>query len=118
MKNSPLVIEGRDYDSTSFITGLVLAISSSLFIGSSFIIKKVALRKISASGSTRASAGGYGYLKQWLWWMGLLTSRYRWSLSLCDFKGLFLNDNLLPTSTVVMVFLAPEGVLTICNGKD
>ncbi|OWR44969.1 Non-imprinted in Prader-Willi/Angelman syndrome region protein 2 [Danaus plexippus plexippus] len=28
---------------------------------------------MNALGNIRASAGGYGYLKQWLWWLGLLT---------------------------------------------
>ncbi|XP_071786917.1 magnesium transporter NIPA2-like isoform X2 [Asterias amurensis] len=57
--------------SKDFYIGLALAISSSIFIGSSFIIKKKALIKIS-SYSTRAGDGGYGYLKEWLWWAGFL----------------------------------------------
>ncbi|CAG9578872.1 unnamed protein product [Danaus chrysippus] len=28
---------------------------------------------MNAQGNIRASAGGYGYLKQWLWWLGLIT---------------------------------------------
>lgn len=67
-------IDGQDNDYGSFVIGLSLAISSSIFIGSSFIIKKVALKRMNALGNIRASAGGYGYLKQWLWWLGLLTS--------------------------------------------
>lgn len=58
-----------------FDPGLGLAISSSFFIGSSFIIKKRALIHLNRSGSLRASAGGFGYLKQWLWWAGLITSK-------------------------------------------
>lgn len=61
-------------DNKSFIIGLVLAISSSIFIGSSFIVKKIALKKMTAAGNIRASAGGFAYLKQWLWWLGLVTS--------------------------------------------
>ncbi|XP_033631605.1 magnesium transporter NIPA2-like isoform X1 [Asterias rubens] len=57
--------------SKDFYIGLALAISSSIFIGSSFIIKKKALIKISTY-STRAGDGGYGYLKEWLWWAGFL----------------------------------------------
>ncbi|UMM21833.1 hypothetical protein L5515_003344 [Caenorhabditis briggsae] len=62
------------YASTDFYIGLGLAVSSSLFIGSSFIIKKKALLKL-ASGDTsqRASEGGYGYLREWMWWMGVIT---------------------------------------------
>jgi hypothetical protein len=50
-----------------FYIGLGLAISSSLFIGSSFIIKKKALIKLAghAEFNQRASEGGYGYLKEW-----------------------------------------------------
>ncbi|CAH2263478.1 jg13919 [Pararge aegeria aegeria] len=65
--------EGEDYDRVSFLIGLGLAISSSVFIGSSFIIKKLALKKINSLGNTRPSAGGYSYLKQWMWWLGFLT---------------------------------------------
>lgn len=63
------------YNQTEFYIGLGLAISSSFFIGSSFIIKKKALIHLNRSGSLRASAGGFGYLKQWMWWAGLITSK-------------------------------------------
>ncbi|CAI0556835.1 unnamed protein product [Linum tenue] len=58
--------------SASNLKGLVLALSSSLFIGSSFIIKKKGLKKASASG-LRAGAGGYSYLYEPLWWIGMTT---------------------------------------------
>lgn len=51
-------------------------VSSSVFIGSSFIIKKKALIKLNRIGGLRASAGGFGYLKEWIWWAGLLTSEF------------------------------------------
>ncbi|KAL3628304.1 hypothetical protein CASFOL_027350 [Castilleja foliolosa] len=54
------------------VKGLVLAISSSVFIGSSFIIKKKGLKKAGASG-TRASDGGFSYLKEPFWWAGMLS---------------------------------------------
>ncbi|KAH6768361.1 magnesium transporter [Perilla frutescens var. frutescens] len=54
------------------VKGLVLAISSSIFIGSSFIIKKKGLKKAGASG-TRASDGGFSYLKEPMWWVGMIT---------------------------------------------
>ncbi|XP_015165865.1 probable magnesium transporter NIPA6 isoform X4 [Solanum tuberosum] len=54
------------------LTGFGLAVASSAFIGSSFIIKKKGLQKAGASG-TRASSGGYGYLRQPLWWIGMVT---------------------------------------------
>ncbi|RWW03300.1 hypothetical protein BHE74_00034375 [Ensete ventricosum] len=54
------------------IKGLVLALSSSAFIGASFIIKKKGLKKAGASG-VRAGAGGYSYLYEPLWWAGMIT---------------------------------------------
>ncbi|XP_073146963.1 probable magnesium transporter NIPA1 [Henckelia pumila] len=54
------------------IKGLVLAISSSIFIGSSFIIKKKGLKRAGASG-TRAGDGGHAYLKEPWWWVGMIT---------------------------------------------
>ncbi|KAM4807662.1 magnesium transporter NIPA3 [Rhinophrynus dorsalis] len=53
--------------------GLMLAISSSLFIGSSFIMKKKGLLRLAEKGITRAGQGGFSYLKEWLWWAGLLS---------------------------------------------
>ncbi|KAH0950943.1 hypothetical protein HN011_003688 [Eciton burchellii] len=61
------------YDTTSFYIGLGLAISSSGFIGASFIIKKKALIQLQRYGGLRASSGGFGYLKEWIWWAGLLS---------------------------------------------
>ncbi|CAL4133679.1 unnamed protein product [Meganyctiphanes norvegica] len=58
---------------TKLYIGLGLSIASSLFIGSSFIIKKKSLLALSKAGGTRAGAGGYGYLRHWLWWAGLLS---------------------------------------------
>lgn len=76
MKTEKLILDGKEYNNVSFMIGLSLAISSSVFIGSSFIIKKIALKRINVSGSLRASAGGFAYLKQWMWWLGLITSRF------------------------------------------
>lgn len=53
--------------------GLGLSISSSVFIGGSFILKKKSLLALGKSGGVRAGAGGYGYLRHWLWWAGLLS---------------------------------------------
>lgn len=59
-----------------FLIGLVLAITSTIFIGTSFIIKKVGLSRLNRKGSLRAGAGGYGYLKDWVWWAGFLCSKF------------------------------------------
>ncbi|KAI3778710.1 hypothetical protein L2E82_08093 [Cichorium intybus] len=50
-----------------------LAVSSSAFIGSSFIIKKKGLQRAGAS-STRTRSGGYGYLLVPLCWIGFFAN--------------------------------------------
>lgn len=52
--------------------GVILAVASSAFIGSSFILKKKGLKRAGASG-TRAGVGGYTYLLEPLWWAGMVT---------------------------------------------
>nr|GMC78309.1 probable magnesium transporter NIPA6 [Ipomoea batatas] len=52
--------------------GLILAMLSSLFIGTSFILKKKGLKRAAAAG-TRAGVGGYSYLQEPLWWAGMIT---------------------------------------------
>ena len=54
----------------NWIIGLLLAVSSSLFIGASFIIKKLSLVRLLSQGK-RAGDGGHGYLTDWRWWAGL-----------------------------------------------
>ncbi|GFY94709.1 magnesium transporter, putative [Actinidia rufa] len=61
--------------SSDNIKGLVLALSSSFFIGASFIVKKKGLKKAGASG-IRAGVGGYSYLYEPLWWVGMITSEF------------------------------------------
>jgi len=54
--------------------GLLLAIGSSLCIGASFIIKKKGLKLSSSrANSKRAGDGGFGYLHEPLWWVGMLS---------------------------------------------
>ena len=53
--------------------GVFLASISSIFIGASFIIKKKGLRRAGSKlGQVRAGSGGYSYLREPLWWIGLL----------------------------------------------
>ncbi|XP_011625898.1 probable magnesium transporter NIPA3 isoform X3 [Amborella trichopoda] len=59
--------------SSDNVKGLVLALSSSCFIGASFIVKKKGLKKAGASG-IRAGVGGYSYLYEPLWWAGMITT--------------------------------------------
>jgi hypothetical protein len=59
------------YDSEN-MRGVTLALLSSLFIGVSFIIKKKGLLAAGQTG-LRAREGGYAYLLQPLWWVGMAT---------------------------------------------
>ncbi|KAH7681029.1 Magnesium transporter NIPA protein [Dioscorea alata] len=54
------------------LKGVVLAVVSSAFIGASFIFKKKGLKRAGSSGA-RAGVGGYSYLLQPLWWIGMIT---------------------------------------------
>uniref|UniRef100_A0A8B9ISQ1 Uncharacterized protein n=1 Tax=Amazona collaria TaxID=241587 RepID=A0A8B9ISQ1_9PSIT len=74
--------------------GLALALGSSAFNGSSFILKKKGLLKLADRGVPRAGQGGYSYLKEWLWWAGLLSSKSPFSSQStckCCIKQIALN---------------------------
>ncbi|XP_054873518.1 magnesium transporter NIPA4 isoform X2 [Amphiprion ocellaris] len=53
--------------------GLMLALLSAVLIGGSVILKKKALLRLARNGHIRAGDGGHSYLKDWMWWGGLLT---------------------------------------------
>ncbi|KAI3968161.1 hypothetical protein MKX01_018464 [Papaver californicum] len=55
------------------LKGFILALSSSVFIGASFIIKKKGLRRAAAATGVRAGVGGHAYLLEPLWWAGMIT---------------------------------------------
>ncbi|XP_037543687.1 magnesium transporter NIPA4 [Nematolebias whitei] len=63
----------KPYTSYNMWLGLGLALLSAFLIGGSVILKKKALLRLASNGHTRAGDGGHGYLKDWLWWGGLLT---------------------------------------------
>ncbi|CAJ1063737.1 magnesium transporter NIPA4 isoform X1 [Xyrichtys novacula] len=80
--NQPLINTHLDNNHTSdpqtrssynLWLGLTLALLSAFLIGGSVILKKKALLRLASNGHTRAGDGGHGYLKDWLWWGGLLT---------------------------------------------
>lgn len=52
------------------VVGIVLAISSGLFIGVSFVLKKLGLLKANVKYNEEAGEG-YGYLKNAWWWSGM-----------------------------------------------
>ncbi|KAK4048239.1 hypothetical protein OIV83_004944 [Microbotryomycetes sp. JL201] len=53
------------------VIGVLLAVGSGLFIGSSFVIKKKGLLA-SQRKSTKAAGEGHEYLKNWIWWLGMI----------------------------------------------
>ncbi|XP_062392766.1 magnesium transporter NIPA4 [Sardina pilchardus] len=61
------------WNNYNFWIGLNLAVLSAFLIGGSVILKKKALLRLASNGQTRAGEGGHGYLKDWVWWGGLLT---------------------------------------------
>lgn len=50
--------------------GILLAVASGLFIGTSFVLKKVGLLKANVKYNEEAGEG-YGYLKNAYWWTGM-----------------------------------------------
>ncbi|XP_067851860.1 magnesium transporter NIPA2-like [Heptranchias perlo] len=71
-QNASLAV-GPSGRSPDFYIGLALAIFSSFLIGVSVILKKKGLLRLAQLGGVRAGDGGHGYLKDWMWWAGLLT---------------------------------------------
>ncbi|XP_047462112.1 magnesium transporter NIPA4 isoform X2 [Mugil cephalus] len=71
--NGTEISDEQTYSVYNLWLGLVLALMSAFLIGGSVILKKKALLRLASTGHTRAGDGGHGYLKDWLWWGGLLT---------------------------------------------
>lgn len=82
------------------IVGIILAISSGLFIGVSFVLKKHGLLK--ANEKYHEAAGeGYGYLKNFWWWSGMTLMIIG---EICNFVAYAFVDAILVT---------PMGALTV-----
>ena len=63
--------EHGDRPSYYKIIGILLAVSSGLFIGTSFVLKKTGLLRANVKYSEEAGEG-YGYLKNAFWWSGMI----------------------------------------------
>lgn len=75
------------------IVGIILAVCSGLFIGTSFVIKKIGLLK--ANEKYHEAAGeGYGYLKNAWWWLGMSTMIVG---EICNFVAYAFVDAILVT---------------------
>lgn len=75
------------------IIGLVLALSSGLFIGVSFVLKKTGLLKANAKYNEEAGEG-YGYLKNLWWWSGMTLMIVG---EICNFAAYLFADAVLVT---------------------
>lgn len=68
------------------------------YLGASFIIKKKALIRLQRRGALRASSGGFGYLKEWMWWTGLLSSMWNrkclYNMYMCSWYNTFTTKNI------------------------
>lgn len=75
------------------IVGIVLAVASGLFIGTSFVIKKKGLLKANVKYSEEAGEG-YGYLKNAWWWLGMTLMIVG---EICNFVAYAFTDAILVT---------------------
>ncbi|KAJ8574459.1 hypothetical protein K7X08_026264 [Anisodus acutangulus] len=89
--------------STDNLTGIILALLSSGFIVASFIIKKKGLRRAAVVFGVRADVGGYSYLLEPLWWIGMITNK---------FLFLFI-ANFVAYAFAPAVLVTPLGALSI-----
>ncbi|KAI9884336.1 MAG: hypothetical protein M1823_003875 [Watsoniomyces obsoletus] len=76
------------------IIGIVLAITAGLFIGTSFVIKKVGLLKANVKYNEEAGEG-YGYLKNAWWWLGMSMMIVG---EICNFAAYAFVDAILVTT--------------------
>ena len=75
------------------VVGIILAVCSGLFIGVSFVIKKIGLLK--ANEKYHEEAGeGYGYLKNAWWWTGMTLMIIG---EICNFVAYAFTDAILVT---------------------
>ena len=75
------------------VVGIVLAVCSGLFIGVSFVVKKVGLLKANIKYQEEAGEG-YGYLRNWWWWTGMTLMIIG---EICNFVAYAFTDAILVT---------------------
>lgn len=75
------------------VVGIVLAVSSGLFIGVSFVVKKIGLLKANVKYDEEAGEG-YGYLKNAWWWTGMILMIIG---EVCNFAAYMFVDAILVT---------------------
>ncbi|GFG11725.1 magnesium transporter NIPA2 [Aspergillus udagawae] len=73
--------------------GIALAVSSGVFIGTSFVLKKTGLLKANVKYNEEAGEG-YGYLKNFWWWSGMILMIVG---EICNFVAYAFVDAILVT---------------------
>lgn len=76
-----------------YAIGISLAISSGLFIGTSFVLKKIGLLRANVKYNEEAGEG-YGYLKNAFWWSGMTLMIFG---EVCNFGAYLFVDAILVT---------------------
>ena len=98
--------------------GITLAIASGLFIGTSFVLKKVGLLRANVKYNEEAGEG-YGYLKNAFWWTGMTLMIIG---EICNFvayalyaRSTFLREvhGLTSISSVDAILVTPLGALSV-----
>ncbi|KAI6378761.1 hypothetical protein MCOR25_002179 [Pyricularia grisea] len=75
------------------LVGIILAISSGAFIGTSFVLKKYGLLKANEKYNEEPGEG-YGYLKNFWWWTGMILMIIG---EICNFVAYAFTDAILVT---------------------
>ncbi|KAG2189657.1 hypothetical protein INT46_008174 [Mucor plumbeus] len=90
--------------------GLILAMSSSLFIGLSFVITKKGLNSSRRRHGVSAADGKHHYLRNWTWWAGIGTSIYQ------DFLAVGEILNFSAYSFAPPILITPLGSFSVILG--
>ncbi|KAG7220056.1 hypothetical protein INR49_018446, partial [Caranx melampygus] len=114
-QQAPSTSKQRGSSSYNLWLGLALALLSAFLIGGSVILKKKALLRLANTGHTRAGDGGHGYLKDWLWWGGLLTMG---AGEVCNFVAYMFAPATLVTPLGALSVLISSVLLPVGGGVE
>ncbi|XP_018023746.1 probable magnesium transporter NIPA1 [Hyalella azteca] len=84
------------------IIGVIIAVFANSLNGFSIILKKQSLKRLQDTGHLRASEGGFGYLKEARWWMGISLLGFG---ELLNFVALIFAPAILVTPLGVMALV-------------
>ncbi|PKX98613.1 DUF803 domain membrane protein [Aspergillus novofumigatus IBT 16806] len=93
--------------------GIALAVSSGVFIGTSFVLKKTGLLKANVKYNEEAGEG-YGYLKNFWWWSGMILMIVG---EICNFVAYAFVDAILVTPLGRSRFVGKVGCFSCIIGS-